>query len=381
MSSWIIAILNSTTHLHPNRLRQLDFLRGLAIFMVLFRHQYLDDYTHRMGWMGVDLFFVLSGFLVSGLLFREYAQHGSIKPGLFLIRRGFKIYPIYYMFYLLYLLPILYKGNFDFGKFIGDMLFVQNYVSGWGYAYAPSWSLAVEEHFYVALTLFLVSVSPWGWLNQKVTTRLYAIEIAVLITMVIVLLLRIDASTRNIPFSKLITMTHLRIDSLLAGVLISFWFHYRHQSLRTLFLQYKRWFLVLSALFLLFTPFQDYSEAVWVRTIGFTLVYISFGIVLIWFLTDDKINSTLNSFFSRRFVDVMAHIGVASYAIYIIHSLVNQVFAVFLDVADIKAYSLVSLVVTSVVSILLGWLITRYIEAYFLDLRNRFFPARAISSL
>jgi peptidoglycan/LPS O-acetylase OafA/YrhL len=377
MSSWITPILNSPDQLHPNRLRQLDFLRGLAIFMVLFRHQYLDQYTHRIGWMGVDLFFVLSGFLVSGLLFREYAQHGSIKPGLFLIRRGFKIYPIYYLFYLLYLLPILYKGNLDFNKFLGDMLFVQNYVSGWGYAYAPSWSLAVEEHFYVMLTLLLVLASGWGWLNQKGSKRVFAIEWVIMIMMVVVLLLRMDASMRTIPFSKLITMTHLRIDSLLAGVLISFWFHYRHQKLCSVFLKYKRWFLLVSFLLLLFSPFQDYTEAIWVRTIGFTVVYISFGIWLIWFLTDPKINQTLNAVFSKSIVDAMARIGVASYAVYIIHSFVNQAFTITIGIAKITVPSLVSLMVTSSISLVLGWLITKYIESYFLDLRNRLFPARA----
>jgi peptidoglycan/LPS O-acetylase OafA/YrhL len=84
-------------------LREIDFLRGIAILLVLLRHQYLFTFTSRMGWIGVDLFFVLSGFLVSGLLFKEYVKFGDIKPKLFLIRRGFKIYPIYFLFYLSFL--------------------------------------------------------------------------------------------------------------------------------------------------------------------------------------------------------------------------------------------------------------------------------------
>ena len=138
------------------RLRELDFLRGIAIILVLFRHQYLFDFTQKMGWIGVDLFFVLSGFLVSGLLFKEYIKFGSIKPGLFLIRRGFKIYPVYYLFYLLYLTPILIKGNLNLTGFFSDMFFLQNYIWGWGYAYAPSWSLAVEEHFYFGFAMLML---------------------------------------------------------------------------------------------------------------------------------------------------------------------------------------------------------------------------------
>ncbi len=51
-----------------------------------------------MGWIGVDLFFVLSGFLVSGLLFQEYQATRRIQPGRFLLRRGLKIYPQFYFF-------------------------------------------------------------------------------------------------------------------------------------------------------------------------------------------------------------------------------------------------------------------------------------------
>ena len=96
-----------------SRLRELDFLRGIAILLVLLRHITLFSFTTQMGWIGVDLFFVLSGFLVSGLLFKEYIQFGNIQPKLFLIRRGFKIYPIYFIFYILYLLPFIIKHNFN----------------------------------------------------------------------------------------------------------------------------------------------------------------------------------------------------------------------------------------------------------------------------
>jgi peptidoglycan/LPS O-acetylase OafA/YrhL len=70
------------------RLREIDFLRGVAIILVLLRHKFLFPFTKNMGWIGVDLFFVISGFLVSGLLFKEYQKSGSIQPKRFLIRRG-----------------------------------------------------------------------------------------------------------------------------------------------------------------------------------------------------------------------------------------------------------------------------------------------------
>ena len=58
----------------PKRIRNLDVLRGLAILLVLGEHDYVSDTWTRIGWTGVDLFFVLSGFLISGLLYSEYAS-------------------------------------------------------------------------------------------------------------------------------------------------------------------------------------------------------------------------------------------------------------------------------------------------------------------
>ncbi len=79
------------------RNQTLDVLRAVAVLLVFSRHSTGALLVSHLGWVGVDLFFVLSGFLVSGLLFREYQQDGQLLPGRFLIRRGFKIYPQFYL--------------------------------------------------------------------------------------------------------------------------------------------------------------------------------------------------------------------------------------------------------------------------------------------
>jgi peptidoglycan/LPS O-acetylase OafA/YrhL len=91
------------------RSKAIDILRALAVFLVLGRHMipvasagpsipgyFAHSFTTlwvRGGWIGVDLFFVLSGFLVSGLLFRGHQKFGVLSGKDFLIRRGLKIYP------------------------------------------------------------------------------------------------------------------------------------------------------------------------------------------------------------------------------------------------------------------------------------------------
>lgn len=147
-----------------NRIQILDFLRGIVIILVLFRHSSLHDFIlTKIGWIGVDLFFVLSGFLVSGLLFKEYNKYGEINIKRFLIRRGFKIYPLFYITAIPYLLFQIYYNNFSLYNLFGDLLFMQNYVSNWAYLYPGGWSLAVEEHFYllIAFTFYLIHKKMW----------------------------------------------------------------------------------------------------------------------------------------------------------------------------------------------------------------------------
>src|SRR5688500_11469744 len=136
------------------RLRHIDFLRGIAVLLVLFRPHAFINNTHNPGLIGVDLFFVLSGFLVSGLLFREYIQHKKVNAKLFLIRRGFKIYPLFYLALLITVVIELWLGSkISKRALVSEMLFMQNYyLNMWNH----TWSLAVEEHFYFAVALLIV---------------------------------------------------------------------------------------------------------------------------------------------------------------------------------------------------------------------------------
>ena len=129
---------------------RLDVLRGVAVVMVLVHHSptRLGGWV-QAGWSGVDLFFVLSGFLVSGLLFKEYLAAGRIRPWRFYLRRGFKIYPnLYVMLAVAAVLQAALGPPLVPRLVLHDALFVQNYLGPW---WGHTWSLAVEEHFYLLL--------------------------------------------------------------------------------------------------------------------------------------------------------------------------------------------------------------------------------------
>lgn len=364
-----------------NRLRKLDFLRGIAIILVLLRHQYLFKYGYTMGWIGVDLFFVLSGFLVSGLLFKEYIQFGNINVKLFLIRRGFKIYPIYYLIYPLYLIPLSLKNQIDFEGIFADLFFIQNYVKGWGYAYVASWSLAVEEHFYILFSIILWLVIKFKLFHSKENLKgvgTMRFKMFFFFSFVVCLVLRVYSNLYHPDLmAKNFVMTHLRIDSLLAGVFIAYLYYFEEKKIKSFFLKYKKIFLFSIILLLGFTPFLDPDKSFFVRTFGLTLLYVAFSIVLCYFLFEEKIDSILNSFFSEKIVSLVAMIGVSSYSIYIIHTLVNIVVSycnVYLF--DKQLNQIFIFFLSTIASCLGGILMTNYLESYFLNLREQYFPSR-----
>ena len=112
----------------------------MAILLVLGWHMALPDASHpraaawleflrRPGWVGVDLFFVLSGYLVAGLLFAEHRLNGSVRAGRFLARRSFKIYPASYLYLWLTFAFGVYETRTPTGhELLMHGLFLQNYV-------------------------------------------------------------------------------------------------------------------------------------------------------------------------------------------------------------------------------------------------------------
>ena len=137
------------------RLPQLDGLRGLAILGVLVNHFGSFAGSPYWGWLGVNLFFVLSGFLITRILLTQQQEvlafRGSRLRALviFYARRTLRIFPLYYL-----TLAVLWICAFDQSRPLGWWLGTYTYnlrltVTGWRHTYDHFWSLCVEEQFYL----------------------------------------------------------------------------------------------------------------------------------------------------------------------------------------------------------------------------------------
>jgi peptidoglycan/LPS O-acetylase OafA/YrhL len=165
---------NSTALNLSARIPELDGIRGIAILLVILchyvgnpDHSALGFWPHRfliaftVGWSGVDLFFVLSGFLIGGILLDARSAPHYFRA--FYMRRVFRILPIYYLWTLLFAVTAVLALVFSPGRFqvsSGDLirvpvqlLFLQNIFIGMPHFtwiwFVVTWSLAVEEQFYL----------------------------------------------------------------------------------------------------------------------------------------------------------------------------------------------------------------------------------------
>jgi peptidoglycan/LPS O-acetylase OafA/YrhL len=119
----------------------------------------------RGGWLGVDLFFVLSGYLIGKQLWRELQKTGTIRFTRFVLRRGLRIWPLYFAMIGVCLLLRISQGR-EIGHWWSDAFCVSNYVGG---AYVPGgWSLSTEEQFYLLAPLFILLLGTY-W--SKLLTR------------------------------------------------------------------------------------------------------------------------------------------------------------------------------------------------------------------
>jgi len=375
------------------RLLQLDVLRGIAVVLVLLNHRphlgdgpppgLLDPWLRLpsgLYWTGVDLFFVLSGYLVGGILIAEMRATGRIDLKRFWIRRGLKIWPSYYLYLVvlsvltaLFYVDTSYPGAQWTGVWINlkKLFYVQNYFTAERPGPVPhmlgghTWTLAVEEHFYLLLPL-LLAFSGRYWRK--------ALPAVALGLLVICLAFRLRNFNTPMNWVWDYQVTHKRIDSLFFGAFLA----YLSQT-RPWFSQAVARFRLplLAAGLLLISPmlFQPLGTP-FVKTFGFLMLALGYGCILLAFVSTPLGEGVFGRALDSAVARGLAWVGFWSYSIYLWHMDLEYLFQALTTRAGGRWFDLWVLAYLAA-SIGLGVFMGRLVEGPALAWRDRHFPSRS----
>jgi peptidoglycan/LPS O-acetylase OafA/YrhL len=358
------------------RSHTLDIVRLVAIVLVLGRHMHICPvetsfvlhrltFYWRQGAISVDIFMVLRGFLVSGLLFKEHQRYGTLSVRNFLLRRGFKIYPA---FWTLILCTALFNGlvleRVGWGALLRELCFVQNYGYGlWNH----TWSLAVEEHFYLLLPAVLYLMMRYAKPDERDPFR--RLPMLFLVVVPACLAARLYTAATQ-PFTCLTNVfpTHLRIDALLFGVLLAYYYQYRREALLAFIARFRA--MLFTGGVALFVPIflWPIEKTPWIYTVGFMMCYLGSGMVLLA-LVDYELRPT-------RLLRLASFLGIRSYSIYLWHMPVEVAAkAVQRRLGSEDGHWLLYVTLYLVGAFVVGITMAHLIEFPFLKLRDRLVPS------
>lgn len=203
----------------------LDGLRGVAVLLVLVNHTGLP-YTGTAGTVGVNVFFVLSGFLITRLLLEERRTFGSVSLKHFYQRRILRIFPVMYLF-----LAVTAVVGWMFREPLNQVVFAGTYVSNFVRAGGNSmpllphtWSLAMEEQFYLVWPILLVVLLTWSLApgNTAGTAR-RTITVVILGGVLLSFGARIALGVSGASLLRLHNGPEVAIGVLLVGCLLALW--------------------------------------------------------------------------------------------------------------------------------------------------------------
>jgi peptidoglycan/LPS O-acetylase OafA/YrhL len=375
---------------HSDHIPALDGIRGLAILAVMIFHQTIltsDTLADRLfrrvaesGWCGVDLFFVLSGFLITGILLEAKGSAHYLRN--FYARRVLRIFPLYYgvLIFSVCLLPLIpHPKAANFGRIAGEEVwyfaYLQNYVMAWRPMMdrGPfqhgildvTWSLAIEEQFYIVWPFVILLLRP------RALMRVCLVIVAVS------LILRVAAFAKGLPAVSVYVATPTRLDGLAAGAFCATAIR-EYGGVRTL-LPGCRIIAFLAGLALLgvwLAPDGYSYESPLTATIGYTLLALCFSAGLLLAVGADPgtlIHAALTGRLLRAF-------GKYSYAMYLFHLplralLRDTIFGSnrFPSLAGSQLPGqLVFYIVSTALTFLAGWLSWNLFEKQILKLKKLF---------
>jgi peptidoglycan/LPS O-acetylase OafA/YrhL len=363
-------------------------LRGFAILMVFIAHRgpiFMSRPLAEQGRWGVDLFFVLSGFLITGILYDSKGDKHFFRN--FYIRRALRIFPLYYGFFLLVALltplfhlgydrimwsNLLYLGNFTekalytggpnpmaitFPRFHGSLITVQ---------IGAFWSLCVEEQFYLVWP-FVV------WLLPSRNAMMRFCLIAAFVVLCLRTFLYVHDTAEAVQSYYLYYSTYTRCDTLFIGAWIALWL--RGVKLTVSYVHRIAYALITIPGVILVTGAA--KTAHWlpnevdplICTYGYTLVALVSSGVLLLALED---TSWLHRIFKNRH---LTNLGLISYGFYVFHDMPTSMLVGANKFFFARRHLSFPLALASfLLTYLVAWLSFHFYESRFLNMKERLAP-------
>jgi peptidoglycan/LPS O-acetylase OafA/YrhL len=331
---------------------RLDAVRGIAILLVLTGHYFAPAVARRLGlgdfagmlWVGVDLFFVLSGFLLGGVLLKNRAADSYFLP--FYGRRALRILPLYAVCVGLFMLTedARTQSIWPLALFGQNIEWAIN--NQWGpLSIAPTWSLAVEEQFYLVLPL-LIRYCP-----QR---RLPMVLLALICAAPFVRLLLQSFGYSQATYY----LMPARMDALFFGVLLA-WAVAQPRSLNRRYLRIAAVAGGLGFLALLMAQLDPRSW--WMSVVGYSVVAVFFSACFALLVTS-------RHFRHERIVGMLAPFGLGAYSIYLFHM------PILIAITAYMGPSKTALASSTAIVLAVAWVCWRWIEKPCIAFGHRIFP-------
>jgi peptidoglycan/LPS O-acetylase OafA/YrhL len=352
----------------------LDLLRALAIIVVVIYHAGIMGFpmpgrVHRWGWIGVDLFFVLSGYLIGGQLLAPLARNQRINLGRFFARRALRIMPAYFVVLAIYFLLPFWREYPEMSQPLWKFLLsIQNVALHGGTAFSHAWSLAVEDQFYLALPFILLFINRWSRAALIIPCTILLSGIALRTF----LAYQHPSEVSGVAFRDyqawIYYPTWTRLDPLVLGVVLAAIEKFRPQLWKRLtnsaiWLWLPAFALIVFALWLGEGDYLEFSTVIW----QFPLLAFGFAALLVC-AQSDRLP------FRRVRIPGAAFIASIAYSTYLVQKLVIHCVAEFCRAHDVDLTSAPALIGVEVGVYAVAAVLFFCVERPFLQLRHRIAP-------
>ena len=380
---------------NKNDIEALDGFRAFSMMAIFVFHiwaivyfwgvdrPYFVDYLVEDATVSVDLFFILSGFLVYGGLLNHYEKTQKVEYGKYLLKRTFRIFPAYYIFCLVNYFFIktqikilqtkpdptiidmaLWVGALErMDYWVFDFTYLSNYFTG---NVVHGWSLSIEEHFYILLPI-VAAVFLFKLEKKRRLQVLIALYFLPLLFRFIHTFINID-NLESIT-SYIYRATHTRIDSIFVGIIIYEIVIYYENIYTALLKKENRIYLYIVFVFsaIAFHYSNLYSNLFLRNTIKYNFGNIALGL-LVFISFDTK--TWIAKFFSLSFFRPIARI---SYGIYLWHIVIGgAIFGTIVKSKETFTWTsfFLGILASFAVTFLFAWIFYLLIEAPFLKLKE-----------